>query len=79
MYSGRVGASVSFMHFRYLAIALPFRRCINAFQLAETVRLNTESHRLYHKPKTRSVLYWKESTRVATMLKLYQKLAAQQY
>ena len=49
------------MHFRYLAIALRDRRCINAFQLAKAMGLNIESHRLYHKPKTKSVLYWKES------------------
>lgn len=49
------------MHSRYLAIALRDRRCINAFQLAKAMGLNIESHRLYHKPKTKSVLYWKES------------------
>ena len=49
------------MYFRYLAIALRDRRCINAFRLAKAMGLNIESHRLYHMPKTKSVLYWKES------------------
>ena len=49
------------MHFKYLAIALRDRRYINAFKLAEAMNLSIESHRLYRKPKTKSILYWKES------------------
>ena len=49
------------MYFKYLAIALRDKRYINAFQLAKAMDLNIESHRLYRKPKTKSILYWQES------------------
>ena len=49
------------MHFRYLAIALKDKDCIDAFELAEAMGLRIQNHRLYNKPKTKSVLYWKDS------------------
>ncbi|MBR3242398.1 MAG: helix-turn-helix transcriptional regulator [Parasporobacterium sp.] len=45
----------------YLAEVLHDRRFINAFQLARAMGLKIESHRLYHKPKTKSILYWTDT------------------
>ncbi len=45
----------------YLPDALRDRRYINAFHLAKAMGLRIKSLRLYHKPQTKSILYWTES------------------
>ena len=48
--------------FTYKPDALRDWRCIDAFQLAKAMGLQIMSLRLYRKPKTKSILYWTDST-----------------